>query len=335
MADKPRRGALFALAAFGLFSTHDALVKALGGTYAPFQVMFFAVLFGFPLVAIMLMSESQSGNLRPVNMRWVLIRSVLGITVGLTAFTAFALLPLAQVYAIIFAQPLLITALSVPVLGEKVGPRRWTAIAVGLVGVLIVLRPGSAELGLGHLAALVASLGGAFVAVILRKFGGAERSAVLILYPMIGNFVLAGIALPFIYVPMPIVDIGLAAALAACAFLASLSMILAYRAAPASIVAPIQYSQILWATVYGALFFAEFPDTWTVVGAGVIIASGLFTVSRETKGGTSVIRPITQARSQRGDTVPGLRLDAWLRSGKTRKNEGPHQDGAAPSRESE
>lgn len=313
MADMPGRGAMFALAGFGFFASHDALVKALGGNYSPFQVMFFAVLFGFPLVAVMLMSESEAGTLRPANMRWMLIRSALGVTVGLGAFTAFALLPLTQVYAIIFAQPLIITALSVPILGEKVGARRWAAIAVGLIGVLVVLRPGSADLGLGHLAALIASLGGACVAVILRKHGGSERSAVLILYPMIANFVLAGGALAFVYRPMPLPDLGLAAALALCAFLASLSMIRAYRAAPAALVAPMQYSQIVWAAIYGAAFFAEYPDIWTAVGSAIIIGSGLFTVARERSGGRSVVKPLSTPRSQRGDTVPGLRLEALLR----------------------
>ncbi|MBV0913701.1 DMT family transporter [Anianabacter salinae] len=319
MADKPRSGVLFALGAFGFFATHDALVKALGAGYSPFQVMFFAMVFGFPLIAIMLISDPQAGTLRPVNLRWMLIRTVLGVTVGLTAFTAFALLPLAQVYAIIFAQPLIITALSVPVLGEKVGPYRWAAIFVGLCGVLIVIRPGSAPLGMGHLAAVIASIGGALVAVILRKFGSSERSAVLILYPMIGNFILAGAVLGFVYRPMPLFDLGLSAALALCAFVASLCMILAYRYAPAAIVSPMQYSQILWAAVYGAVFFAEYPDTWTIVGSAVIIASGLFIVARETGGGRSVIRPITTARLLRGDTVAALRLDSFLKRSPRRK----------------
>ena len=307
------QGAALALLCFALFSTHDALVKALGVTYSPFQILFFAVLFGFPLVMLMLIRDEQSGTLRPVHPWLTLLRTVLGIIVGLGAFTAFTLLPLAQVYAIIFAQPLLITALSVPFLGERVGPRRWAAVVVGLVGVLIVLRPGAEPLTFGHLAALVASLGGAGVALIIRKIGREERTAVMILYPMIGNFIVTGVILAFVYRPMPGADLALSAGVALCGFLASLALIAAYRRAEASTVAPMQYSQILWAVLFGALFFDEYPDLWTILGTAVIVASGVVIVLRESTGGTTRLRPVTTARAQRGDAVPGLRPNVMPR----------------------
>ncbi|MFN3147144.1 MAG: DMT family transporter [Paracoccaceae bacterium] len=306
------KGALMALGGFALFSTHDAVVKVLGGSYSPFQILFFSVLFGFPLVMLMLIHDAERGTLRPVHPWLTLLRTVLGVSVAISAFTAFTILPLAQVYAILFAQPLLITALSVPVLGERVGPRRWAAVVAGLIGVLIVLRPGAEPLGLGHAAALVASLGGAGVAVILRKIGAEERAAVLILYPLIGNFVIAGACLLFVYQPMPGHHLALAALISVLGFVAMLLLIAAYRRAEAATVAPMQYSQILWAAGFGALFFDEWPDAWTMLGTAVIIASGVVIVMRESTGTTTRVRPVTTARSQRGDTVPGLRVNVLV-----------------------
>ena len=175
------RAALLALAAFALYATHDVVIKYLGALYSPFQILFYSVLLGFPMVTIMLMGDRTDGNLRPKHPWWTALRTVMVVVTGTSAFFAFTLLPLAQTYAILFAMPLLITLLAIPLLGERVGPRRGVAVAVGLAGVLIVLRPGSGDLGLGHLAALIAALSGAVAAVIIRKIGDAERSAVLLL----------------------------------------------------------------------------------------------------------------------------------------------------------
>lgn len=290
------RGALFALLAFGIFSTHDVVVKLLGSHYAPFQIVFFSVLFGFPLVSIMLMRDRTDGNLRPRHPGWTALRTAASVLTGVSAFYAFSTLPLAQTYAILFAAPLLITVLSIPVLGERVGPWRWGAVIVGLAGVMIVLRPGGTDLGLGHLAALSAALGSATASVIVRKIGHDERSVVLLLYPMMANFLLMAVALPFVYRPMPVVHLGGLALMAALGFTAMLLVILAYRNAEAAVVAPMQYSQILWATAYGYLFFGETLDRATLLGAGVIIASGMFILLRESS--VSSNRPVSLSKGR-------------------------------------
>ncbi|KMW60133.1 putative membrane protein [Candidatus Rhodobacter oscarellae] len=206
------RGALFALLAFGLFATHDVIVKVLGASYGTFQILFFSVLLSFPLVTLMLMRDRSEATLIPVHPWWTALRTAAAMVTGLGAFYAFSVLPLAQVYTILFAMPLLITVLSIPVLGERVGLHRWAAVAAGLVGVLVVLRPAEAQLGLGHAAALVAAFSGALASVIVRKIGKDERSAVLMLYPMMANFVVMGAALPFVYQPMPVEHLGLVGA---------------------------------------------------------------------------------------------------------------------------
>ena len=165
------RGALIALAAFGIYATHDVAIKVLGGSYSPIQIVFFSVLLSFPLATIMLMRDASPGTLIPRHPWWLALRTGAAVATGTSAFYAFSVLPLAQVYAIIFASPLIITVLAIPVLGEVVRFRRWLAVLVGLAGVLVVLRPGTTDLTLGHAAALVAAFGGAIAAIVVRKIG--------------------------------------------------------------------------------------------------------------------------------------------------------------------
>ncbi|MEL6642897.1 MAG: DMT family transporter [Pseudomonadota bacterium] len=292
------KGALLGLTAFALFATHDVVVKTLGGSYATFQIIFFSVLLSFPLVVLMLMRDGTNATLIPRHPWWTALRTAAAIITGSAAFYAFSVLPLAQTYAILFAAPLMITVLSIPILGEKVGIHRWGAVVVGLIGVLVVLRPGAEPLGLGHLAALVAAISGALASTIVRKIGRDERSAVLLLYPMMANFILMAMLLPFVYRPMPIEHLGLVGVMATLAFAAGLLLIAAYKAADAAVVAPMQYSQIIWAAIFGLLFFDEFPDLMTGVGAAIVMASGLYIVLREAFGGKSTNTPVLQSRSR-------------------------------------
>jgi len=306
------RGALFALLAFAIFATHDVVVKFLGGLYSPVQIIFFSVLLGFPLVTLMLMSDRSDGHLRPVHPWWTALRTVSAVITGVSAFYAFSVLPLAQTYAILFAAPLLITLLAIPVLGEKVGLRRGLAIMAGLIGVLIVLRPGAAPLSLGHAAALAAAVFSSLASVIVRKIGQDERSVVLLLYPMTANFVVMGCALPFVYRPLPLEHLGLLGIIASFGFVAMLLIIVAYRAGEAVIVAPMQYSQMIWAAIFGYLIFGERPDLYTAIGAGVIIASGIYILLRERHRGVSKNNPVLRSKS-RAETGTLPRISLMLR----------------------
>jgi S-adenosylmethionine uptake transporter len=294
----PVRGAMFALGAFAVFSLHDVLVKLLGGTYSPVQIVFFVGLLSFPLVTLLMIRSGSERSLRPVHPWWSLVRAIAAVVTGVSAFTAFSLLPLAQTYALLFATPLLITVLSIPVLGERVGVRRWAAVIVGLCGVLIVLRPGAVPLSLGHVAGLVAGCGSATASIIVRKIGREESSAVLLLWPLLGNMIVMGAALPFVYIPPAIQDLGMLAAIAVLSITATSLIILAYRAAEAAIVAPMQYSQIIWATIFGWLIFSERPDAFTLTGAAVVIASGLYIVARERGARSDDNQPVLNTRTR-------------------------------------
>ncbi|MBK4217559.1 DMT family transporter [Paracoccus caeni] len=296
------RGALLALLAMGLYATHDAIIKYLGGIYPSFQILFFASLLSFPLVSVVLMRDRNPGSLRPANPGWIAARTIFAVLGGICGFYAFSVLPLAQVYAILFSAPLIVTILSIPILGERVGIHRWAAVLIGLTGVLVVLRPGSQPLDFGHIAAVVAALGGASTALIIRRLGGTERPLVLIMWPMLGNFVATGAALSIQYRPMELSHLALSSLIALLGLIAGFLLILAYRAGEAAIVAPMQYSQILWATGYGILFFDESLDGVTLLGASIIIGSGIYIVWREGRGGNSANRPVTSARL-RAETV--------------------------------
>lgn len=325
MASQNVKGAALSLAAFAIYASHDVVVKFLGASYSPFQTIFFAGLLTFPLVSVILMTDRSGGTLIPVYPGWTAVRTVTAVVNGITGFYAFAMLPLAQCYAIFFAMPVLITLLAIPILGEKIGMRRGIAVIVGLLGVVIVLRPGEVDLGLGHLAALTGALMGAMTSVIVRKIGHAERSVVLMLYPMMGNFAVMAVALPFVYIPMPIEHLGLLAVMAALGLLAGLLTITAYRKAPAVIVAPMQYSQILWAALFGSLLFGEEVDLWTAVGAMVIIASGIYIVMREGTPQVSENRPVLETRSRfDGGSFP--RISLWMRFFDRRKVQGRSPD---------
>ncbi len=304
-------GVFQALVAFAVYATHDVVVKTLGGSYTTFQIIFFSTLLSFPLVTFMLMRDQTESHLRPVHPWWVALRTGAAILGGMCGFYAFSVLPLAQVYAILFAMPLLITILSIPILGEVVRIRRWLAVIVGLIGVVVVLRPGQTDLTLGHAAALTSAFCGSLASIVVRKIGTEERSVVLMLYPMAANFVLTACILPFVYVPMPIEHLGLVGLLSALGFTGGLFLIAAYKNAEAAIVAPMQYSQIIWATIFGYLLFSETLDRATIIGASIIIASGMYIVLRESRGSSSANTPVLRTRS-RPETSTSFRISTFL-----------------------
>jgi drug/metabolite transporter (DMT)-like permease len=308
------KGALLSLLAFGIYATHDAVVKLLGEDYAPFQLIFFSTLFSFPLAMGMMMRDPQPGTLRPVHPGWIALRSAATVLTGLSAFYAFSVLPLAQVYAIAFAQPLLITLLAIPLLGEKVRVRRGLAIVAGLLGVMVVLRPGASDFTLGHLAALMAAVGGSVASVIVRKVGREERPVVLLLYPMIANLAVACLFMPSVYRPMEAEHLSLVAVMSVLGWTGGVVIIAAYKSAQAVVVAPMQYVQILFAAFYGTLFFQETIDVYTAVGAGIVIASGLYIVLREDSPGASRNQPVlnTRLRAETGTTPRSSTLQGFL-----------------------
>lgn len=304
-------GPLIALLSFAIFATHDVVVKHLGAEYSSFQIIFFSTVFSFPLATFMLMRDPTEGHLKPIHPWWSLLRMVSSVIAGFTAFYAFSVLPLAQVYVMLFAAPLIVTLLSIPILGEKVGIHRLLAVLVGFAGVVIALNPGATKLGLGHAAGLAQAFFGATASVVVRKIGREERAVVLMLYPLAANFVIMGVLMAFVYKPMPLPDLGSAGIIALFSFTASLLLIVAYRKADAAIVAPMQYSQLLWAIGFGYFIFDESVAPSTLIGGAIIIASGSYIVFREASLGAKSKRPVLRTRS-RGPTAATFRVSTLL-----------------------
>lgn len=292
------QGILIALLGGLIYSAHDAIIKGLGATLPAIQIAFFAYLLGLPYVIFMLIHDKTPGTLRPANPLWMAIRVVAVMFATVGAFYAFLVLPLAEAYTILFAAPLLVTLLAVPLLGEVLHWRRATAVIVGLVGVLIVLRPDTKTLSIGHVTALASAVGNAMVHISSRRIGGSERLPLMILYPMLGIIVLLGAVMPFTFQPVSGQDFGGLAIVALFSFLAMLCMIEAFKRGEAALIAPMQYSQLIWGTIFGILFFSEYPKGPTLLGAALIIGSGLYIVFREArlKPGAPVTPPIATRR---------------------------------------
>ncbi len=297
------KGAGVALIAFALLATHDALVKSLVGIHA-FQIAFFVFLFSFLPFSVLLAVDPVERSLRPRNPVLVGLRCLFTAGSIICGFYAFSVLPMAQVYAMLFATPVLITLLSIPVLGERVRLIRWVAIIFGLLGVMVVLNPTATTLSIGHMAALLAAILGACNSITTRKIGDTEHSVTLILYPMMGNVLVSAVLLTFVYQPMP------GRALLVCALIGLLSvaghllLIRAFRMTEAQFVAPTQYSQIIWASIFGALFFNEPIKSTTVYGTLIIMFSGVLFIWRELTA--SANRPVLRTRNMRMSGGPPL-----------------------------
>lgn len=276
MGNSRLKGALFGLAAMGLYCLYDVTIKFLGPSYSPMQVLFCAGLVFVPLILAQLVL-SGNRSLRPVLPGWTALRVVVSLLNATIGAYAFSVLPLAECYAVFFLMPLMIAALAVPMLHEPMDAPRTLAIATGFAGVLIALQPGGeTELGLGHLAAFTAAALGAVNYVLLRKTGHVETPGVLMLYPAAAQLLALALTMPAIWLPMPPAHWALTSLMGLELFGGGLLIIAAYRHAPAIVVAPMQYSQILWAAILGALIFDEVLTLPLAIGLAIIIGSGLF-----------------------------------------------------------
>lgn len=272
------KGLLLGLLGFGLFSVADSTIKFLGDRYQAVQIVAFASLFTLPLIALLWLRNR--GRLRPVHPWLMAIRTLALVANALLVTYAFTTLPLAQAYAIFFTVPLIVTVVAWPLLGDRVDLMGGIAVLVGLAGVIVALNPGRVEFGLGHLAAIGGTLMAAVHYLIVRKTGGVESAVAMLLYPVAAQCLVAVLLLPGRYVSMPLQDIATLATISVTGMAGTLVMFAAYRAAPPVVVAPMQYSQIAWAALFGALFFAEPMSAMTAIGMGIIAGAGMLLVAR-------------------------------------------------------
>ena len=255
------RGALFSLAAFGAYATHDVVVKLLGETYSSFQIMFFSGLMGFPLVMMMLMGDRRESTLIPRHPWWSALRSVAAVSTGVMGFFAFSQLPMAHLLCDLLRHAASDHADGDPDAGRK-GRHAPGHRGDGRPG-----RgdhrpaPGCGEASPSAISPRLARRSpGRLTSVIVRKIGQDERSVVLMLYPWSLTFFAMGAVMPFVYVPMPITHLGLTAVMAFLGMLGALGIIAAYRSRPRSSWPRCSIRRSSGRSLYGWLFFDETVD---------------------------------------------------------------------------
>ena len=282
------------VAACAMFACMDALMKALVGTYPPLQVTALRGLTAMPLVCLYVLWRRRMGQVFSRHLRWRLhlLRGV--VTVLMMALFTFGLktLGLAEAYTLTFVAPMVITMLSVPMLKEVVPPRHWVAIAVGLGGVVVALRPDqSAFLSVGALAVLAAAVCYALSNVVGRILCRSEPSATLVFWTTaamaLGGSVLSAAHWVEVLPAHGPVLLGLAVS----GFLGQLAITEAFRHGQASAVAPFEYTALAWAIALDRLFWRAVPDAYTLAGGAVIIASGIYLIRREAPRDMVVLPP--------------------------------------------
>jgi drug/metabolite transporter (DMT)-like permease len=279
------------LAAVGFFSLMDTVLKLLSAHYPALQVAALRGLTALPLVLLYVAWRREAHTLFKIRWRLHLLRGVIGVLM-LSLFT-FALreLPLAEAYTIFFVAPLLITVLSIPVLKERVRPAHWGAIAVGMVGVVIALRPqGEGFFTWGALAVLTAALCYSVSAICGRLLSRTDSAVSLVFWSMAMIAVGAGVLAAPGWVPVRAEHTALLLALAATGFVAQLCITEAFRHGQAAAVAPFEYTALAWGAGIDWLIWHTLPQAHTLLGAAVVIASGLYLIHLE-RGQNTALPP--------------------------------------------
>lgn len=268
------------VAATSLFAALDAMVKWLMADYSVVQVMFFRAAFALIPLAPWAWREGWAvlATGRPLAH---VARSAIGIVAIGCFFIAFGALPLAQVTAISFAAPLLMTALSVPVLKEKVGWRRWAAVGVGFVGVLVIVRPGAMAAEAALAAALAGTVLYAVIMVLVRAMSVTERPVTIVAWFTIAALAVSGAALPWFWRTPSAFDLMLLAGVGVVGGGAQLLVTQAVRLAPVSVVAPFDYLHLLFAVGFGWAIWGDLPGSHTLAGGAIIVGAGLYVIHRE------------------------------------------------------
>jgi drug/metabolite transporter (DMT)-like permease len=272
-------GVFYAVVAYSVYSCGDAIIKGFGQSLSVFEIGFFIAVFSLiPAAFAKPKGERWRDSFKLRHVGLVHLRSFSGVASSTLVTYAFVTIPFAETYSLVFMMPLFITLMSVLILRERVDVMRWSMLALGFLGVMLVVRPGFRELELGHLAALCCAFFGAITTTVLRVIAPVEKRVSLIALPALYLIVVNAVLMaPTFVIPTP-QQFGLLAASGSLVGLGHILLIAATRNAPASQVAPIQYVQIVWAIGLGAVFFSEYPDLWAYIGLAVVVLSGLVNV---------------------------------------------------------
>ena len=286
----PLRGALYMIGAGANFAIMIVIVRHVSAEQHPFEIAFFRNMFGLAFMLPWIMRTGWKG-LRTKRFRLHLFRALIGLSAMLCFFTAISLIPVAEVTALTFTAPLFATIGAALVLGEKVRLRRWTATAIGFVGTVVILRPGSAMLTPAALTALASAAFMAVAILTVKALSRTENPNAIVLYMGLLLTPLSLVGALFVWTtPAPetwpwLVVMGLTATLG------QLLMTRAFATAEASAVLPFDFARLIFVAIFGFLLFGERPDLWTWIGAAVIIAATVYIAHREARLGKGAPPP--------------------------------------------
>ncbi len=294
------RGALWMLAAAGGFSCMAAIAKLMGARLDSFQITFFRCAVALVFLLPFAMASGFVATMRTKQLGLHLTRSFIGVAAMFCGFYAFTQLPLADAVAFSFTKPLFVILLAVPLLGEIIRWRRWTATAIGFAGVVIMMRPGQQGFDPAAFAAIGGAACVAIAVVCVKKLSAEEKVLTMMLYFGFISTAVSAVAASFVWITPTAEEFALLCVMGVLGALGQICIINAYRTGEATAVAPFDYARLLFAGSFGILFFLEVPDIWTLSGAAVIIASTLYIAQREARlGKTKDPESVARQHSQR------------------------------------
>lgn len=276
-------GIAFGLASVVLFSAQSLVVKFVGDRYPMNEIVFFRHAFALVPAIVMVMHQGGIRTLKTGRFPMHLARMAAGMSSMVLGFYALLLIPLADATVYNFISPLLITALSVPLLSERVGVHRWSAVVIGFIGVVIMMQPGKGPLEWGVIVALGGAVCSTFVNLTMRKLGATETAASTTFMYTGMSFVVFTASLPFAWVTPTFVDFLILASLGLGGGVAQYWYTVSLRYAPSALIAPLGYTSLIWMTVAGFVFWGEVPSATTMIGAAIICTSGLYILYREAR----------------------------------------------------
>jgi len=280
-ADRPFRGIALILVSTVFLGASDVTAKYLSGTLPSIEIAWIRFLVFAAIMFPAMVPGSPLFALRTPRPGLQLLRGAALLGSSLFFISGLRFLPIAEASATGFVSPLFVTALSIIFLGESVGLRRWLATALGLVGVLIILRPGTSAFHPAAFFPLVSALAWAGTLIMTRMMSGRERAVTTMTWSSIAGVCILSALVPFVWVAPSLNDVLFGVFIGIASTAGQWVVVLAFRYADASVLAPFSYTQLLWVSILGFLIFGEIPDVWTVTGAVFIVASGLYTAHRE------------------------------------------------------
>ena len=275
------RGPILNLSAWLILPIMDAIAKYLSYSLPILQITWFRFFFSAVITGIFIYLFSRKSFVRSKNIRSQVLRGILLLTSSLLFFYAISVISLAKALTLAFICPLIVTALSPYFLKERVGRRRWTAVIVGFIGVLLVIRPGIVEFNWASLASLGTGLCYAIYLIVTRSLKDTDNGLLTLLFTSIVGTVVLSVYLPFVWVNPSLNQLLLAVNMGFIAALAHGLIIISYNYSDASKLAPLGYFEIIPNIIIGYIWFSDFPDKYTVLGLLVIIWSGIYVFRRE------------------------------------------------------